>query len=233
MIANKIITAVIPVRAGSRRLPNKNILPFGDSNLLVHKIRQLKQVDLIDKIYVSSDSDLMLDMAKEEGVFTHKRAIEYADDKTKSFNEVVENVALNVDGDILMWTPCVCPLVKPDSYKSAIQNYEEFVLNQKTNDSLISVRLFKEYLWNETKPVNYELGKEHVISQNLPNWYLVTNGIYMASKELMIRNKYFFGENPYKFVLNKKEAVDIDDAEDFEIAKVLYMQSNKNNCNGI
>ena len=42
--------AIIPVRAGSRRLPNKNILPFGDSNLLVHKIRQLKKVVLIDEI---------------------------------------------------------------------------------------------------------------------------------------------------------------------------------------
>ena len=29
----KTVTAVIPVRAGSKRLPNKNILPFGDSNL--------------------------------------------------------------------------------------------------------------------------------------------------------------------------------------------------------
>lgn len=32
-------TAIIPVRAGLRRLPNKNILPFGDSNLLINKIR--------------------------------------------------------------------------------------------------------------------------------------------------------------------------------------------------
>lgn len=29
------ITAVIPVKGNSTRLPNKNILPFGDSNLLL------------------------------------------------------------------------------------------------------------------------------------------------------------------------------------------------------
>jgi N-acylneuraminate cytidylyltransferase len=33
------ITAIIPVRAGSRRLKNKNILQFGDTNLLIRKIR--------------------------------------------------------------------------------------------------------------------------------------------------------------------------------------------------
>ena len=82
---NEKITAIIPVRAGSRRLPNKNILPFGDSNLLVHKIRQLQQVKNIDNIVVSSDSDKMLEIAKAEGVLIHKRAIEYADDKTKTF----------------------------------------------------------------------------------------------------------------------------------------------------
>lgn len=54
------MTAIIPVRAGSRRLKNKNILPFGDSNLLVWKIRQLKTVESIDNIIVSSDSDIML-----------------------------------------------------------------------------------------------------------------------------------------------------------------------------
>ena len=50
MIDGKVLTAVISVRAGSRRLPNKNILPFGGSNLLIHKIRQLKSVPLSVKL---------------------------------------------------------------------------------------------------------------------------------------------------------------------------------------
>ena len=38
------ITAVVPVKGNSTRLPNKNILPFAESNLLEHKIYQLKEV---------------------------------------------------------------------------------------------------------------------------------------------------------------------------------------------
>ncbi len=51
------ITAVIPVKGDSSRLKNKNISPFGDSNLLIHKIQQLKQVEELVRIIVSSDSE--------------------------------------------------------------------------------------------------------------------------------------------------------------------------------
>ena len=40
------ITAIIPVREGSRRLKNKNVAPFAGTNLLINKINQLKQVKL-------------------------------------------------------------------------------------------------------------------------------------------------------------------------------------------
>ena len=81
------VTAVIPIRAGSRRLKNKNIAPFAGTNLLLNKIEQLKKVKEIDRIVVTSDSDLMLQMAADAGVFTHKRAPEFCDESTKSFGE--------------------------------------------------------------------------------------------------------------------------------------------------
>ena len=71
------ITAIIPVRAGSTRLKNKNVAPFAGTNLLINKINQLKQVSEISKIVVSSDSDVMLEMAHLSGVETHKRAPEF------------------------------------------------------------------------------------------------------------------------------------------------------------
>lgn len=81
----KTITAIIPVRAGSTRLKNKNVAPFAGTNLLVNKIHQLQEFSEITRIVVSSDSDLMLEMAKASGAETHKRALEYCDEKTKTF----------------------------------------------------------------------------------------------------------------------------------------------------
>ena len=57
------ISAVIPVKANSSRLHNKNILPFNGTNLLINKIETLKKVNNIQEIIVSSDSDEMLKMA--------------------------------------------------------------------------------------------------------------------------------------------------------------------------
>ena len=53
-------TAVIPVKKNSSRLPGKNLLPFGDENLLSRKIRQVKKSKIADRIIVSSDSLEML-----------------------------------------------------------------------------------------------------------------------------------------------------------------------------
>ena len=115
------ITAIIPVREGSRRLKNKNVAPFAGTNLLINKINQLKQVKEISNIVVSSDSDLMLSMAKSQGVDIHKRAIEFCDEKSKTFGEVVSHICENVSGDDILWATCTAPLVFPKQYREAIK----------------------------------------------------------------------------------------------------------------
>ena len=211
------MTAVIPVRAGSRRLKNKNILPFGDSNLLVHKIRQLKQVKNLDNIVVSSDSEKMLQMAIDEGVNIHRRELIFADDVSVPFGEVVKNICESIDSCDILWATCTCPLTLPKHYETAIDLYKANV--PAKNDSLVAFEILKLFLWDDNGPINYELGLKHVLSQNLPNIYRPTNGIFIAPRSKMIEWKYFHGPNPYKFIIDKAHAVDIDDELDLEAAK--------------
>lgn len=211
------ITAIIPVRAGSTRLKNKNIAPFAGTNLLVNKINQLKQVREIDRIVVSSDSDLMLSMAEAVGADTHKRAPEFCDEKTKTFGEVVRHIAESVDGDDILWATCTSPLVFPKDYREAISAYYEAL--QNGYDSLMSVESFKRYIWNEEGPLNYELGLKHVPSQQLPTMYFVTDGILMAPRKKMIEWSYFHGRHPFKFLVDKRTGCDIDDGLDLACAR--------------
>lgn len=211
------ITAVIPVRAGSRRLKNKNISPFAGTNLLINKIEQLKKVEEIDRIVVSSDSDLMLEMAAKAGALTHKRAPEYCDEKTKTFGEVVRHIAESVEGTDILWATCTSPLVFPKDYKAAIAEY--YPALEQGFDSLMSVESFKRYVWTEEGPLNYELGIKHVPSQQLPTMYFVTDGILLAPREKMIEWSYFHGSHPYKFVVDKRTACDIDDGLDLACAR--------------
>ena len=208
------ITAIIPVREGSRRLKNKNVAPFAGTNLLINKINQLKQVKEISNIVVSSDSDLM---AKSQGVDIHKRAIEFCDEKSKTFGEVVSHICENVSGDDILWATCTAPLVFPKQYREAIKLYYQAL--EDGYDSLVSMEKFKRYLWDENGPVNYELGIRHVPSQQLPPLYFVTDGILLAPREKMIEWKYFHGHNPYRFILDKRTSIDIDDGLDLACAR--------------
>lgn len=211
------VTAVIPVRAGSRRLKNKNVAPFAGTNLLLNKIEQLKKVPEINQIVVSSDSDLMLEMAEKAGVLIHKRAPEYCDEKTKSFGEVVRHVAESVKGTNILWATCTSPLVFPHLYTQAINEYFEALNNGY--DSLVAFEKIKRYLWNDDGPINYKLGLGHVPSQQLPDMYIVTDGILLAPREKMIEWSYFHGTHPYKFIVDKRTAVDIDDGLDLACAR--------------
>ncbi|WP_312502874.1 acylneuraminate cytidylyltransferase family protein [Lacrimispora sp.] len=211
------ITAVIPVRAGSRRLKNKNVAPFAGTNLLLNKIEQIQKVKEIDNIVVSSDSDIMLAMAKDAGVFTHKRSLEFCDEKTKSFGEVVKHIAESVEGDHILWATCTSPLVFPSLYKKAIEEY--YLAIENGYDSLVSFERIKRYLWNEDGPINYELGIKHIPSQQLPEMYVVTDGILLSPRKKMIEWSYFHGSNPYKFIIDKRSAIDIDDGLDLACAR--------------
>ena len=135
---------------------------------------------------------MMLAMAKERGVMTHKRSPEYQREKTESLGEVVRHVAENVEGTHILWATCTAPLVFPKVYRSAINEY--FPALEAGYDSLVSFEVIKRYLWDENGPVNYELGIKHVPSQQLPNLYIVTDGILLAPREKMIEWSYFMVE---------------------------------------
>jgi CMP-N,N'-diacetyllegionaminic acid synthase len=210
-------TAVIPAREGSRRLPKKNISSFGESNLLIHKINQLQRCQYIEQIVVTSDSEEMLQMAIEQGVQIHKRSIEYCDEVSRTFGEVVAHVASSINGEHVVWATCTAPLVQTEDYDKAIEGYL-FGL-QEGYDSLMSVEPFKRYIWDDKRPLNYELGVKHLPSQQLEQLFFVTDGILIAPRKKMIEWSYFHGVNPKKFILEKIKCVDIDDNLDLLVAK--------------
>ena len=54
-----MIKALIPVRAGSQRVKNKNIRPFAGSSLLEIKIKQMMRIKELDGVIVNSDNFLI------------------------------------------------------------------------------------------------------------------------------------------------------------------------------
>lgn len=74
----KDIVALIPARAGSKRIPDKNIKRFLGKPLLFYAINSAQNSGIFSRIIVSSDSDKYLDIASKYKAETVKRPRKYA-----------------------------------------------------------------------------------------------------------------------------------------------------------
>jgi N-acylneuraminate cytidylyltransferase len=208
-----MITAVIPARAGSRRLQHKNVHPFQGEPMLTRKVRQLRQVQGLGRVVVSSDSDEYLAMAREAGAETHKRRPELCDEISVPFGEVVASVAEDMETGTIMWAPCTTPLALPEHYEQAIALY----LERMPADGLVTVEESKTYYWHDGQPVNYD-PERHVPSQQLKPVQRLSGAIYMWEQADMVRHRYFHGCAPLFLPLPRIACVDIDDELDMAIA---------------
>jgi len=213
------ITAIIPVKGSSSRLPGKNILPFGSGNLLTHKISQLKQVPLIDDILVSSDSEEMLRIASSENVRTIKRPDDLANE-SRPFGDLIVYITGLLRTETLMWTPVTSPTLDEEFYKKAISKYYEVIENNY--DSFTTVTPFKHFLFDKGKPFNFDPDNAITNSQDLPKWDLWTCGCSIISVKLAYEKKFIFGSVPYCFEVSAYQALDIDTKFDYEVAKAMW-----------
>ena len=218
-----MIKALIPVRANSERVINKNIRPFAGSNLLELKIKQLLRIEEIDEVCVNSDSDEMLEMALHLGAVPIKRDIKYATSHIP-MNDVYENLAANIDCDHILYTNVTSPLVEINTYQKCIEKY----FSLKGYDSLNTVTSIKENLWLDGKPINYD-PDNHPRSQDLPDIYALNFAVNIISRDAMISRRNIVGKKFYPHFIGKAESIDIDDEEDFAIAEIIYKMKAANN----
>ena len=220
------IAVIIPVREGSSRIEKKIFLPFHNGmSLLEWKIDQLRQVQSADRIFISSNSTRVEDIAGATGVEFLPRDDYLSVGHQASFSEVICGVVQQVPTAHFAWVTVVVPLMHPREYAEGFALYLDQVVRQERFDSLVSVNLLKEYFWDDKGPLNYRADREHTISQELPNIYRVTNGLYMRSRADTLREGYFLGPNPLRHRVRKLAGIDIDEREDYEAAlamKTLY-----------
>ena len=216
----KVIKGLIPVRAGSVRVKNKNIRPFADSSLLEIKIKQLLLIPELDGVIVNSNSEEMLSLAKSLGAEIVKRDEYYATSEI-SPNDLFVNIAENFNADIMVYANATNPLIANQTISDCINIYK----NTEKYDSVNTVNLVKEFLWLDGKAINYNPNKKPR-SQDLPDIVSINHAVNVIDKNLMIERRDIFGYKPYLKIIDKIEAIDIDDEADFEFAEFMYNKHN-------
>lgn len=212
-----MITAVVAVRKGSQRVPNKNIKPFGDSNLLQMKLDTLKQVKNIDEIVVNSDCDKMLEIGKMNDVKTHKRDDYFASSKATN-SEFHGHIAEITKTDSIFLAPVCSPFVSVESHEKSVDYY----LNNSF-DSVTSVTEVKNHLWLNGKPLNYDLDNVPN-SQDLPDVVKLNYGISIVDREIMKTKNRIVGNNPGFYKLDEIESIDVDTPFDWMVAETIYKE---------
>lgn len=210
------ITAVIPVRKGSTRCKNKNIRPFGDTNLLKLKIETLKKVKGIEQIIVSSNCDEMLDIAKSYDVVAYKRDDIYCTNENPG--RFFCNLANTINTDILMHVPVTTPLIDHKQYDTIIDKWNDVKWNF---DSLNATTKIKEFIWYKNNPVNYDR-RHPPPSQELPDYSYLNFGCNIISKKRVNELNNIVGGHPYLFDIDAISGLDIDDNVDFIKTELLY-----------
>lgn len=217
MDKNNQIVAVVPVREGSSRIKNKNFLPFGKHQTLVHnKIQQLKGAGCFDHIYVSSDSQRVREIAESCGAEFLYRDPEMCTSKPR-WDEVVVHIMNTVPNNPhVVWAMVTSPLFT--RYKEAIELYLSHV---NVNDSLVGVKQIREYLIDEAgRPLFYSFGVWHPYSNEIKLLYAINDVIFIARKSDQICWRYWIGRKPFLLHCDPVESIDVNFPEDMEMATV-------------
>lgn len=208
------LTAIIPVRAGSQRVKNKNIKPFANTTLLDIKIETLKKVQGIDDIIVSSDSQEMLKIAKEHDVNVHVRDEYFASNEVNN-SDFMQNLSTIVDEGHIMYSPCTSPLLSSETITEIVSKYK----NNKLRN-IVTVTTQKHHMWLNGKPLNYD-PTNAPNSQDLPDIYSINYGCCILSKDDLYKHKNVVVE-PTFHITNEIESIDIDTEFDFIVAEFVY-----------
>lgn len=223
--------AIIPARAGSKGLKNKNIIDINGKPLITYTIEAAQKSNLFDKIIVTTDSIEYAKIASRYRVEIIIRDSELAKDDSSTYVvlEDVINKYKDFEFDYFVLLQPTSPL---RNYKNIIEAIELFEEKINEYNFLVSVCISDKprILINELDEMNslsnFKFDFKNYGRQKFNEYY--PNGAIFIGKPIeYINEKSFFGEKSIAYKMKKVNSVDIDDWIDLELAKVLLIKENK------
>jgi len=222
------ILALIPARAGSKRLLGKNLLEVGGKSLIARAIEVAGQIPEICDILVSTDGDDIADAARSAGALVPwLRPSELSSDDAPSIEVALH--ALNwyesekgpIDG-LLLLQP-TSPFRTKETIQAGIDLFRD-----GSGKSVISVspcHFQATWLFNISNGLLQPLNPNEIAgSQNEESKkiHMVNGAFYLASPEQLRFHKSFLSEHSIPLVIDsKREALDIDTEFDYRMALLL------------
>jgi CMP-N-acetylneuraminic acid synthetase len=213
------ITALVPMRHHSQRVPKKNSRILAGKPLFHHILSTLADVPELDAIYVDTDSPVIAEGI--ENSFPAVNIINRPEDLRAdevSMNLIIAHDMSVIGADLYLQTHSTNPLLQAGTISKSIQVYLE---NSSKFDSLFSVTRLQTRLYDEAgKAINHN-SEELIQTQDLPPLYEENSCIYLFTEAGLKQNGHRIGRSPYIYEISPDEAWDIDTPLDFEIVDFL------------
>lgn len=216
--------ALIPIKLGSKRVPQKNIKPFFDGTPLMSFIQHTcLDSELIDEVYIYC-SDENVKPYVLPGVKFLKRPVEL-DGDDKNANDIIRAFMKEVDADIYVNAHTTSPFAKVTTVNKCIEK-----VASGECDSAFCAENIKQFMWKDGKPINFD--PDHFPrTQDLPDVFAETSIAYVFTKESFLKHNRRLGSKPFICEVDKIEAMDIDYPEDFAICDAIYRIRKESNNN--
>lgn len=233
MNENYAVTALVPMKGHSERMPSKNIKILGGKPLFFHILKSLESAKFVYEIIVDTDSQKIMTLIKQNfpKVVAIERPQHLLGDKVP-MTPIIEYDIKYIKTKHLLQTHAVNPLLRASTIDYAIQSYFEGL--DKGFDSVMGVTRYQTRFYDHNKrPTNHN-PDIMVPSQDMPPLYEDNSSFYITSIENFLKNNNRVGKNPIFIEVSKLESIDIDEEEDFYIAEAIfnYMRSKRNNKRG-
>lgn len=226
------ILAVIPARAGSKGIPNKNIRIIGGHPLIYYAIRNALDSELVSDVIISTDSSEVKIIAEQMGASVKWRNSELCGDAV-TLDAVVADAIPASEWDYVVTMQPTSPTLRVGTLDAAIK----YAIDNDL-DTLISAINAPHLSWGVKDGVKVPNYTERLNRQYLPPCYMET-GAFVVSRASVVTPKTRIGKKVDVYEVPEDESQDVDTFEDLRsVAATLDRQRvaiyvNGNNKRGI
>lgn len=223
------ILGIIPARAGSKGIPNKNIRLLADKPLIHYTIQSALLSTKLDTILVSTNCQKVINFSRQfsriETPFIRPEVL--ATDTTPTIDVVQHAVKYYEKCGKRFDYICLLQPTSPFRNDDLIDKTIEKILEAKT-DSLTTIRKVPDKYnphWTfeiEDNILSVSTGEKHIITrrQDLPDSYYRDGKIYISTIE-QIHKGALLGGNIFGYINENEPGINIDTWQDWTLAEKL------------
>lgn len=229
----KNVLVVIPARAGSKRIPGKNIRLFHGKPLLTHAIEQALRVPFASRVVVDTDSPEIAAIAKAAGAdVPFLRPPELAQDTSRVVDSILHLLGkLKADEG---YAPTHLLLLQTTSPLRTMEDIDACWKMMCDTDAttVLTVcpthpRFYHLSDANDLILVNGNEGLSTNVQEWKPGYMLNGCFVYIVKTDALIAEKVIITKKTKAVVCPRWRSVDLDTLEDWALAELLYQHKDE------